>query len=376
MSKLPNRNLHGYLVRNTLNRDGGRTDNVHGSKYRKTSAINEWSKFKPVVSPKIIMAEDDEERWRGANRQCGFTIPRAETMASFRSALEDGSALWSYTPPRGGTTEPMRMGDYRGYNPDAVCPLGDFITNGISENGSNNVYGDVTFAVDVLDNLEDNIMYGDISIDGTPLTDFYLGIYAWDKSGIWIFKTNKQPLGVEYNFNVTIPMTTKEWNVIPFFCSVPQDSIEGEESQGIYVSANVPAKKVTIISSNDKVVFIVFGVWNSDKTSVRNIHITVKNNTNDNRTLDRISVSLFGTRGNVDNNVGDPAYVYYKGNSSNTLTIPPMSEVYTEIGDFSSIRIGDTGEYERYYLMASGYEGDTLYHHTFEIEEEQDTPID
>ena len=67
MSKIPNINLHGYLVRNTLNRGGGRTDNVHGSKYRKTSAINEWSKFKPVVSPKIIMAEDDEERRRGAN---------------------------------------------------------------------------------------------------------------------------------------------------------------------------------------------------------------------------------------------------------------------------------------------------------------------
>lgn len=376
MGKLPKNNLHDYQIRNTLNGGGGKTDNVLGSKFRKTSAINEWSKYKPVVSPKLFMEEDDEERWRGANGQCGFTIPKGGTMASFRALLEDGSALWSYTPPRGGTTEPMRMGDYRGYNPNAVCPLGDFMTNGISQNGASDVYGEVEFAVDVMDNLEDNITYGDISIDGTPLTDFYLGIYTWNKSGQWIYKTNDTPLGLSYNFNVTIPMTTGEWNVVPFFCSVPQDNIEGDEADGIYVSTNVPAKKVTIISSNDKVMFTVYGVWNSNKTAVQNIYITAKNNTNDNRTLDRIGVSLYGTRGNIDNNVGDPATVYYGGNSSNTLTIPANSEVTTEMGKFASIGIGNTGQYDRYYLLATGYEGDTLYQHVFEIEEEQDTPID
>ena len=370
MGKLPETNLQDHAIRNTLNKGGGRTDNDFGSKYRSTSGINKWSKFKPVVSPKLFIAEDNDERWRGANGQCGFTIPRADTMASFKSSLEDGSALWSYTPPSGGTTKPMRMGDYRGYNPDAVNPLGDFATNGISENGSSNAYGDVTFSIDVLDNLENNIMYGDISIDGTPLTDFYLGIYAWDNTGKWIYKTNTEPLGLSYNFNVTMPMTTGDWHIIPFFCSVPQDSIEGNEQGGVYVSANVPSKKVSIISSNDKVVFTVYGVWNSNKTYVGNISIAAKNNTSSNRTIDRISVSLYGTRGGVDNNIGEPAYVYYKNNSSNALTISAMSEIATNIGDFASIRLADNTEYERYYLLASGYEGDTLYHHIFEIEED------
>lgn len=367
---LPNTNLQDHAIRNALNKGGGRTDNEFGSKYRSAAQIDKWSKFKPVVSPKLFIAEDDEERWRGANGQCGFTIPRADTMASFKSSLEDGSALWSYTPPRGGTTEPMRMGDYRGYNPDAVNPLGDFVTNGISENGSSNAYGDVTFSIDVLDNLENNIMYGDISIDGTPLTDFYLGIYAWDNTGKWIYKTNTEPLKLSYNFNVTMPMTTGDWHIIPFFCSVPQDSIEGNEHGGVYVSANVPSKNVSIISSNDKVVFTVYGLWNSNKTYVGNISIAAKNNTSSNRTIDRISVSLYGTRGGVDNNIGEPAYAYYKNDSSSALTVTAMSEVSTNLGDFASIRLADNTEYERYYLLASGYEGDTLYHHIFEIEED------
>lgn len=362
---LPDTNLTGADVRDTLNANGGSVGDNFTSFFTSGANISMWAKFKPNVSPTLFF---DLQAWksngyRGADGKCGLTIlSKKTTMSNFHTYLENGSALWSYTPPKGGRTEPMRMGDFRGYYPKATNPIGLMNTNGYSQNGSANVYGDVEFNIEVLDVSDYNLTYGDIRIggeNGTPLTDYYLGIFAWKSSTQWAYKTNTKPLGQSYDFTIKIPLTTGEWKITPFFCSVSQNGIQ--EAEGTYVGANVPTKIFNIISTNDMMEFAIQGQWNKAKTKIQNISISVKNNINASVTVKNIAVSLRGIdKYGVDYDAGSPVFVYYKGSSSNTISIPANSTFTTSAGDFGDITLQNP-DYLTYSLRATGYVGDKLY---------------
>lgn len=362
-------------VRDVLNAAGGSVTNDTTTFFSSEAKLNMWSKYKPVVDPQLFHTLDEwlgQNGWSGAYRgfdnKCGLTINTYGTVETLRVGLEDGTAMWSYTPPQGGTDQPMRLGDFRGYNTDAVNPIGDFVTDGYAENGTSNVFGDVTFSVDVVTGLENNLEYSDILINDTPLTEFYLGLY-FTNGTIWRYKTNDTPLGDAYDFTITIPMTTGTWKCIPFFSSVVQDNITGSGNAGTLLSANIVGKTFTIIGSGDKVVFTVFGIWNSTKTKVENIQVSVENNSGSSVTLTKLAVEVraYNASG-VDENVGSPSTSYYLGSSSSTLSVANGATVTTQTGDFNSITVNKEN-YDGFFLNAYGYVGDTLYRHTYEIEE-------
>lgn len=372
---IPDVIIDGSDVRDTLNAYGGTVGNGTNDCFEMSAGIDMWSRYKPVIDKRVLIPLDEwkESAYRGSDGKCGLTILSLQTsMADFRQYLMDGTALWTYTPPIGVSEEPRRMDDFRGYNPAAENPVGDLVTSGFAENGSSDVYGDVTFSVEVSAELENNLMLDDIRIggtDGTPLTDFYFGIFAWKSESVWVYKTNDVPIGEQYSFDMTIPMLTGEWMITPFFCSVAQDGIT--ENEGIYVGANIKTRKVTILSSNDMVVITVNGTWNKDRSVVQNIFVAVKNNSSDELTLDNIGIQLRATDGTEDKNVGVPATVYYNGNESNTLKVAAGESVVTDIGEFGNLTLGDSSESYEYYLNAFGYVGDTIYRHTNGIEEEE-----
>lgn len=368
---LPDTNLKGVDVRDTLNANGGSVGDTFTSFFTSGANINMWSKYKPVVSTDLFHSLDEwkglngfKGAYKGDNGDCGLTIPTRATIAEFRTILESGTAMWSYTPPTGGQSQPMRVGDFRGYNPKAVNPIGAIDSDGYSQNGDYNVEGNVTFNIEVSTGMVNNLEYGDIEINDVPLTQFYLGVYAI-KGSSYKYKTNTVPIGSDYNFSVDLPLTTGEWKVFPFLCNTKQT---GTETKGTYLSANMHPKTFTIKSTNDKVEFIIFGSWNSSMTKVQDITVTVKNNTSAAVTLKEIGVSLFGSQGTTSNNVGSPATIYYGGNKENTLTVPANSIKETTIGEFGTITLGDDS-YGRYYLYASGKDGDTLYSDTHDVEE-------
>lgn len=96
---LPSTNLWVHQVANEL----GESSNDIG-RLCKSSKINPWSKFKPVIYP----AEDTigVDWWKATDGKCGFVIP------------SDISQLWSYAHPSG-TTSPFRLHDFRGYDHNA-----------------------------------------------------------------------------------------------------------------------------------------------------------------------------------------------------------------------------------------------------------------
>lgn len=85
----------------------------------KHSAINKWAKGKPVPYPSDTGVTDHERRF--CNQ--GFDL-NSVTSISISQLLSSAQANkdWTYIKPSGGANSPYRLGDFRGYNHNAVPP--------------------------------------------------------------------------------------------------------------------------------------------------------------------------------------------------------------------------------------------------------------
>lgn len=82
-----------------------------------SSLINKWSRFKPVRAAGL--GETVYVRPRGDDGNCGFILPTL-TGNSGTAGVYTNSGVWGYAQPRGGSPggspdEPVRLGDFRGY---------------------------------------------------------------------------------------------------------------------------------------------------------------------------------------------------------------------------------------------------------------------
>lgn len=85
----------------------------------KHSNINKWAKGKPV--PYATNSGITDAQRKLANQ--GFNLNDATSIdiGTLFSNAANGKG-WNYTPPTGGTNQPYRLGDFRGYNHSAVAP--------------------------------------------------------------------------------------------------------------------------------------------------------------------------------------------------------------------------------------------------------------
>ena len=92
----------------------------------KHSAVNKWSKWKPVHFDTVtgITLEDL------ISINCGFQIDSQIGIDNL-----DKLSSWIYFPPMGGVSSPFRLGDFRGYNHSAPIPFELTMRNNV--NGTN-----------------------------------------------------------------------------------------------------------------------------------------------------------------------------------------------------------------------------------------------
>ena len=130
MAIIPDSNVNlASKVRDVLNGAGGSVGNNVTSFFSADAIKAVFSKYKPVVYANQPFL-DDERRWKGYNNMCGFTS--GSVMFNDVSALVaayDSGSTFVYDVPSGGTSRPMRLGDFRGYNTDAKAPIWDFYVN-------------------------------------------------------------------------------------------------------------------------------------------------------------------------------------------------------------------------------------------------------
>lgn len=101
-------------VRDVLNANGGSVSNDITTFFKPNANTNIYAKFKPVPYPADFV--DDKYRWYGNDGWCGINVPNANGSSGLDSVVD---SEWSWDYPTGGSSEPLRLGDYRGYNPDA-----------------------------------------------------------------------------------------------------------------------------------------------------------------------------------------------------------------------------------------------------------------
>lgn len=111
---LPNTGITTYLVGNTL---GTTSRNV--SALCKHTNINKWAKGKPIPYASNTGVNDNDRKF--ANQGFDLNSVTSISIANLWNAA-NANKDWKYTPPTGGTSQPFRLGDFRGYNHSAVQP--------------------------------------------------------------------------------------------------------------------------------------------------------------------------------------------------------------------------------------------------------------
>lgn len=277
---LPDTDLKDVDIVATLNDNGGTVDFEKESWYKKSANTNMWSRFKPVPHSKLQI--DGESRWKGEDGKCGLTIPTYSSLTTLRTALANGTAMWSYKPLAENPALPLRMGDFRGYNPKARNPIGELFDEYVLM--SNGVGYEFDIQVDVLvgsgsEESEHNLILGDISVDGTNLTDMYLGIYMIPSSGSgYIFGTSDSKIGTSDSISMVMQgssATKGEYTAYMFLATTPQ---VGSEAPGTFISLNKEGKKVNIILPESLYQIEVNGVWNTSGTSFEYEVVVTNNN--------------------------------------------------------------------------------------------------
>lgn len=273
-------------IRNVIKSAGGIIDDNVASYFSIAAMLNMWSKYKPVVALERLL--DTDKRWKGQDGKCGLNIPVYNSPNAFRTAVKNEYVMWSYIPPVGGIQEPLRLGDFRGYCSDAYNPLGMVASNGILMDGK------VTFEIDVAitDNSDTNLLLTDICVDGyngTPLSEYYLGIYAW-KNNDYSFRTSTEKIGTIKSLEIQVPINTVgEWQFIPFLSS----NIQGDdETVGHFVSINKPVQTLNVISAGSLLKIDAFGAWDSSFKKVTEISAFITNATSSTIVFDGIKVEL------------------------------------------------------------------------------------
>lgn len=112
---LPSTNLEYQDVRDTLNANGGVVNNDVSSSFKESARINKWSRHKPIRSSKLFDLSDDDFK----NANFGLSLPNYYPQ-DFKGAINN--ATYDYLLPRGGASEPYRLGDFRLYRPSTVSP--------------------------------------------------------------------------------------------------------------------------------------------------------------------------------------------------------------------------------------------------------------
>ena len=132
-------------IGSVLNAAGGSVNiNQPATFFSADAKLNKWSKYKPVIHQDLFI--DGDGRWKGGDLKCGLTITNY-TYGDLAAAYLNDEGRWVYNIPNGTSSQPLRLGDFRGYSTDAK----PFVTSSTAKgtmfkvNNINNSATSVTF---------------------------------------------------------------------------------------------------------------------------------------------------------------------------------------------------------------------------------------
>lgn len=187
---LPKTNLKLEDIRDTLNAAGGSVGNETRSYFGINANLNMFSRYKPMRQSGDFINLWENNAWKGIGGKCGINFTEA-VMTTYKDVIGKASANsyngWKYDMPLGSKNSPFRLGDFRGYYPDALPPVTGFSVPGlVSVNGKlqamvayspslNDPDGDDSYA-------PGNIGLSEFAYNGDNFSDFHFGIVVTDTS--------------------------------------------------------------------------------------------------------------------------------------------------------------------------------------------------
>lgn len=235
--------------------------------------INMWSKYKPVRYN--FFDNRPSNWWKGAMGDCGIEYDIYDNVQGLVAAMADGP-VYKHLPPTGGKY-PFRLGDFAGYNPNAVPPVTapDFSGKYYK---ANNV---MTLNLITYPPSDDRLSAEDVY--GRRLSNMYFGA-AFLRQGyttpMWITSPNtgeSQQLSVPLNGF----LNDEIYYGYMFLTDTPNTSLSSIIKPGIFIALpNTKANEITVQETN--VMFRLENLhWNSYKNEVTGT-IRVVNNSNSN----------------------------------------------------------------------------------------------
>lgn len=203
MATIPNSNVNlATHIRDVLNNAGGSVTDDCTTFFSEGANINIWNRYKPVRHTKKfgLTLED----FQSAN--FGLEIPTVDPL----NVLPSLTAEIKYLPPRGGESEPLRIGDFRGYNSLAKSQYNITMPTTIYTQGTReNV---VKFTE--VDGQYWSLFLTDIYRTATGTVDkpMYLALCVWD---------TRYTTGTGLKFYIdTVPIQNGGTHIIPFGFSI------------------------------------------------------------------------------------------------------------------------------------------------------------
>lgn len=196
MAVIPNTNINlATNVRDVLNAAGGSVGNELTTFFSAAANIDKWAKYKPTIYYNQPFLDDDR-RWKGDTGLCGFTSESIvfSSVDALVAAYKAGSTF-VYDIPSGGTAEPMRLGDFRGYSTDAQAPIWDFYINGAFTSS-----GATTETIDceLVSNSPDTsieLLLSDFAPNGANVANWYFGVVFELNTGTLVTKSSTTNIG-------------------------------------------------------------------------------------------------------------------------------------------------------------------------------------
>ena len=257
--------LTGDEIRDILTENGGMVDDELETFFTLEAGINMWSKYKPVISSVLFYSKEEwiNRAYKGQSGTCGLYIPFDNNLSVFRSMVKNGSDKWIYEPPYGGENAPYRLRDFRGYCSDASNPVGGVMTNGYRDDN-----GMVEFNIEVVhgSDSETNVSLSDLTVNGLPLSSYYLGIYAYNDDNKYYVKTGESSIGDANGLSVSVQFdSTGTFHYVPILSSRIQN---GEGVDATLVGLNYNPMTVTIVDYKGSYAATVYAIWSKDYSSL------------------------------------------------------------------------------------------------------------
>lgn len=234
MAKVGTSNVKVQEIGSILNAAGGSVDVNKPATYFSTNAkLNMWSRYKPmVINLNFVDLWDKRDAtkyyYQGSDGMCGLNIPEFTSPSAFKAALIDGSYKWLYRLPVGTEDEPLRLGDFRRYNTDAQCPIGEIGELILKDDYSIDINVDVGVS-----DAAYNLTLSDFVLHDIKMSDMYLGAYLYQSASRYRFSTSPTPIGNQESISFTVKADsnfTGKFKVFAFLSTLSQAN--GEQSGG------------------------------------------------------------------------------------------------------------------------------------------------